>query len=160
MPALIYLTGIAVFAWVIYLTLEAAPAAPTGRLSEILTPADGVVLTGWRKSLSPLDKPISKWTPVGFLRKTRADLYWAHMGERGTDWNEVQFTSLRVALAVAGFGLAMLATAEPVLALVGGLIGFQYPVLSMAGAARRYRRAFISQLPPYAQVGSARISAP
>ncbi|NLI08899.1 MAG: hypothetical protein GX457_17710, partial [Thermotogaceae bacterium] len=49
MTALIYLTGIAVFALVIYLTLELAPAAPTGRLSEILTPADGVILTGWRK---------------------------------------------------------------------------------------------------------------
>ena len=119
MTALIYLTGIAVFALVIYLTLELAPAAPTGRLSEILTPADGVVLTGWRKSLSPLDKPVSKWTPVGFLRKTRADLYWAHIGERWNDWNEVQFTSLRVALAVAGFGLGMVATAEPVFALVG-----------------------------------------
>ena len=36
MTALIYLTGIAVFALIIYLTLELAPAAPTGRLSEIL----------------------------------------------------------------------------------------------------------------------------
>jgi len=125
MTALIYLTGIAVFALVIYLTLELAPAAPTGRLSEILTPADGVILTGWRKSLSPLDKPVSRWTPAGFLRKTRADLYWAHIGDRWNDWNEVQFTSLRVALAVAGFGLGMVATAEPVFALVGGLVGFQ-----------------------------------
>ena len=116
MTALIYLTGIAVFAMVIYLTLELAPAAPTGRLSEILTPADGVILTGWRKSLSPLDKPVSRWTPAGFLRKTRADLYWAHIGDRWNDWNEVQFTSLRVALAVAGFGLGMVATAEPVFA--------------------------------------------
>ena len=159
MTALIYMTGIAVFALVIYLTLELAPAAPTGRLSEILTPADGVVLNGWRKSLSPLDKPVSRWTPAGFLRKTHADLYWAHMGERWQDWNEVQFTSFRVALAVAGFGLAMLVTVEPVLALVGGLIGFQYPVLSMAGAARRYRRAFIAQLPEYVQLVSAQMSA-
>lgn len=159
MTALIYLTGIAVFALVIYLTLELAPAAPTGRLSEILTPADGVVLTGWRKSLSPLDKPVSKWTPVGFLRKTRADLYWAHIGERWNDWNEVQFTSLRVALAVAGFGFGMVATAEPVFALVGGLVGFQYPAMSMGGVARRYRRQFIAQLPEYVQLVSAQMSA-
>src|SRR3972149_9715386 len=152
MIALIYMTGIAVFALVICLTLELAPAAPTGRLSEILTPADGVVLNGWRKSISPLDKPVSRWTPAGFLRKTHADLYWAHMGERWQDWNEVQFTSLRLALAVAGFGLAMLATAEPVLALVGGLIGFQYPAMSMAGAARRYRRGVIVQPPAYVPV--------
>ena len=159
MTALIYMTGIAVFALVIYLTLELAPAAPTGRLSEILTPADGVVLNGWRKSLSPLDKPVSRWTPAGFLRKTHADLYWAHMGERWKDWNEVQFTSLRLALAVAGFCLAMLATAEPVLALVGGLIGFQYPAMSVGGVARRYRRAFIAQLPEYVQLVSAQMSA-
>jgi len=93
--ALISLTGIAVFALIIYLTLELVPAAPTGRLDEILTPAEGVPLTGWRKSLSSLDKPVSKWTPAGFLRKTHADLYWAHMGESWNDWNEVQFTSLR-----------------------------------------------------------------
>lgn len=129
MTALIYLTGIAVFALVIYLTLELAPAIPTGRLAETLTPADGVVLTGWRRSLSPLDKPVSRWTPAGLLRQTRADLYWAQIGERWNDWNEVQFTSLRVALAVAGFGLGMVATGEPVFALIGGLVGLQYPVM-------------------------------
>ena len=159
MTALIYLTGIAVFALVIYLTLELAPAAPTGRLSEILTPADGVILTGWRKSLSPLDKPVSRWTPAGFLRKTRADLYWAHIGDRWNDWNEVQFTSLRVALAVAGFGLGMVATVEPIFALVGGLVGFQYPAMSMGGVARCYRRLFIAQLPEFVQLVSAQMSA-
>ena len=159
MTALIYLTGIAVFALVIYLTLELAPAAPTGRLSEILTPADGVILTGWRRSLSPLDKPVSRWTPAGFLRKTRADLYWAHIGDRWNDWNEVQFTSLRVALGVAGFGLGMVATAEPVFALVGGLVGCQYPAMSMGGVARRYRRQFIAQLPEFVQLVSAQMSA-
>ncbi|PKO03987.1 MAG: hypothetical protein CVU41_19335 [Chloroflexi bacterium HGW-Chloroflexi-3] len=149
MTALIYLTGIAVFALVIYLTLELAPATPTGRLAETLTPADGVVLNGWRRSLSPLDKPVSKWTPAGLLRQTRADLYWAQIGDRWNEWNEVQFTSLRVALAVAGFGLGMVATGEPVFALIGGLVGFQYPAMAMGGIARRYRRLFISQLPEY-----------
>jgi Flp pilus assembly protein TadB len=86
-------------------------------------------------------------------------LYWAHIGDRWNDWNEVQFTSLRVALAVAGFGLGMVATAEPVFALAGGLVGFQYPVLSMGGVARRYRRQFIAQLPEYVQLVSAQMSA-
>jgi Flp pilus assembly protein TadB len=159
MMALIYLTGIAVFVLIIYLTLEIVPAAPTGRLSEILTPSDEVPLSGWRKSLSPLDKPVSRWMPAGFLNKSRADLYWAHIGERWMDWNEVQFTSLRVATAVAGFGLGMISTAEPVLALVGGLIGFQYPAMNMAGVARRYRRQFVAQLPEYVQLVSAQMSA-
>jgi Flp pilus assembly protein TadB len=159
MSALIYLTGIFVFALVIYLTLEFVPAAPTGRLAETLTPADGVVLNGWRKSLSPLDKPVSRWTPAGFLRKTRADLYWAHIAGSWTEWNEVQFTALRVALSVAGFGLGMISTTEPVFALVGGLVGFQYPAMSMAGAARRVRRQFVAQLPEFVQLVSAQMSA-
>lgn len=159
MTALIYLTGIAVFALVIYLTLELAPATPTGRLAETLTPADGVVLNGWRRSLSPLDKLVSKWKPAGLLRQTRADLYWAQIGDRWNDWNEVQFTSLRVDLAVAGFGLGMVATGEPVFALIGGLVGFQYPAMAMGGIARRYRRLFISQLPEYVQLVSAQMSA-
>jgi hypothetical protein len=159
MTALIYLIGFGVFVLVIYLTLELAPAVPTGRLSEILTPAEGAVLSGWRKSLSPLDRPVSRWTPAEFLRKTRADLYWAHMGGRWTDWNEVQFTSLRLALAVAGFGLAMVVTGKPVFAVVGGLVGFQYPAMSMGGIARRFRRGFIAQLPEYVQLVSAQMSA-
>ena len=159
MTALIYLTGIVVFALVIYLTLELAPATPTGRLAETLTPADGVVLNGWRRSLSPLDKPVSKWTPAGLLRKTRADLYWAHIDVRWTNWNEVQFTSLRVTLAVAGFGLGMVATGQPLFTLIGGLVGFQYPATLMGGVARRYRRQFIAQLPEYVQLVSAQMSA-
>ena len=84
MTALIYLTGIAVFALVIYLTLELAPATPTGRLAETLTPADGVVLTGWRRSLSPLDKPVSKWTPAGLLRQD------SRRSVLGADWGSVE----------------------------------------------------------------------
>ena len=159
MTALIYLIGILVFALIIYLTLELVPAAPTGRLSEFSIPADGTVLSGWRRSLSPLDRPVSKWFPAGFLRKTKADLYWAHLGDRWLDWNEVQFTSLRVTLAVAGFGLGMVTTAEILFAFAGGLLGFLLPSTSVAGAARKYRRQFIAQLPEYIQLVSAQMSA-
>ncbi len=75
MTALITLTGVAVFALVIYLSLELVPAAPTGRLAETLSPADGSAPSGWRRSLSALDQPVSRWTPANLLRKTRADLY-------------------------------------------------------------------------------------
>lgn len=159
MTALIPLTGIAVFALVIYLTLELAPTVPTGRLAETLTPADGAALTGWRKSLSVLDRPVSRWAPAGWLRKTQADLYWAQMGERWGGWNAVQFTSLRIALAAAGLGLAMLATYEPALGAVGLLVGFQFPAVSLVGAARRYRRQFVAQLPEFVQLVSAQMSA-
>lgn len=159
MVTLIYLTGIAVFALLIYLTLELAPAIPTGRLAETLTPSDGFDRSGWRKTLSTLDQPVAKWAPAGFLRRTRSDLYWAQLGEQWVDWNEVQFTSLRLALAAMGSSLGVLATGEPVLGLVGGLIGFQYPSMNMAGKARRIRRQFIAQLPEFIQLVSAQMSA-
>ncbi len=159
MQALIVLTGIAAFALVIYLTLEFAPSVPTGRLAETLTPSDTVTMAGWRKSLSVLDKPVSRWTPSGFLRKTRADLYWAQLNDQWSDWNEVQFTSFRFAMAVAGFGLGMVAIGEPVFAIVGAVVGFQFPAMKMGSVARRVRRQFIAQLPEYVQLVSAQMSA-
>ena len=159
MTVLIPLIGIGVFALIIYLTLELAPAAPTGRLAETLTPADGVALTGWRRSLSVLDKPVSKWSPAGFVRKARADLYWAQLVGKWMDWNEVQFISLRVAAAIGGVIVGTVVFGEPVLALVVALIGFQYPAMAMGGIARRARRQFTAQLPEYVQLVSAQMSA-
>ena len=159
MTALIPLIAIGVFALVIYLTLELVPSAPTGRLAETLIPADGVVLTGWRRSLSVLDKPVSKWTPSGFIRKVRADLYWAQVGDKWMDWNEVQFMSLRVAAAIAGSVVGTVVFGEPLLALAIALLGFQYPAMVMGGNARRSRRQFTAQLPEYVQLVSAQMSA-
>jgi Flp pilus assembly protein TadB len=159
MTALIPLIAIGVFALVIYLTLELVPSAPTGRLAETLTPADGVILTGWRKSLSVLDKPVSRWTPAGFIRKVRADLYWAQIGDKWLGWNDIQFTSLRVAAAIAGFVTGTVVFAEPVLAIAIALLGFQYPAMAMGGNARRTRRQFTAQLPEYVQLVSAQMSA-
>lgn len=159
MTVLIPLIGIGVFALIIYLTLELAPAAPTGRLAETLTPADGVVLTGWRRSLSVLDKPVSKWSPAGFVRKARADLYWAQLAGKWMDWNEVQFISLRLAAAIGGAIVGTVVFGEPVLTFVVALIGFQYPAMAMGGIARRTRRQFTAQLPEYVQLVSAQMSA-
>jgi len=159
MTVLIPLIAIGVFALIIYLTLELAPSAPTGRLAETLTPANGVVLTGWRRSLAVLDKPVSKWTPAGFIRKVRADLYWAQVGDKWLGWNEVQFMSLRIAAAIAGSVIGTVVFGEPVLALAIALLGFQYPAMAMGGNARRTRRQFTAQLPEYVQLVSAQMSA-
>lgn len=159
MTVLIPLIAIGVFALVIYLTLELVPSAPKGRLAETLTPADGIVLNGWRRSLSVFDKPVSKWTPVGFIRKVRADLYWAQVGDKWVDWNEVQFMSLRVAAAIAGSVIGTVVFGEPLLALAIALLGFQYPAMAMGGNARRSRRQFTAQLPEYVQLVSAQMSA-
>jgi len=159
MTVLIPLIGIGVFVLIIYLTLELVPSAPVGRLAETLTPANGVTLTGWRRSLSVLDKPVSKWSPAGFVRKTRADLYWAQLAGKWADWNEVQFISLRVVAAIGGAIVGTLVFGEPVLVLVVAMIGFQYPAMAMGGIARRTRRQFTAQLPEYVQLVSAQMSA-
>ena len=159
MTVLIYLTGIGVFALVIYLTLELVPSAPTGRLAETLAPAEDIPLKGWRRSLTVLDKPVSKWTPAGMMRKGRADLYWAQLVEKWKDWNEVQLMSLKVALATAGFVLGTVVFGEPLLALGVALLAFQYPSMLMGGVARRTRRQFTAQLPEFVQLVSAQMSA-
>ena len=159
MIALIPLIGIGVFALITYLTLELVPSAPTGRLAATLTPADGVVLTGWRKSLSVLDKPVSKWSPAGFIRKVRSDLYWAQLAGKWMDWNEVQLISLRVAAGVTGLVVGTIVFGEATLAVVVGMIGFQYPAMAVGGIARRTRRQFTAQLPEYVQLVSAQMSA-
>lgn len=159
MIALIPLIGIGVFALITYLTLELVPSAPSGRLAATLTPADGVVLTGWRKSLSVLDKPVSKWSPAGFIRKVRSDLYWAQLAGKWMDWNEVQLISLRVAAGVTGLVVGTIVFGEATLAVVVGMIGFQYPAMAVGGIARRTRRQFTAQLPEYVQLVSAQMSA-
>jgi Flp pilus assembly protein TadB len=159
MIALIPLIGIGVFALITYLTLELVPSAPTGRLAATLTPADGVVLTGWRKSLSVLDKPVSKWSPAGFIRNVRSDLYWAQLAGKWMDWNEVQFISLRVAAGVTGLVVGTIVFGEATLAIVVGMIGFQYSAMAVGGIARRTRRQFTAQLPEYVQLVSAQMSA-
>ena len=159
MTVLIYLTGIGVFALIVYLTLELVPAAPTGRLAETLAPAEDIPLKGWRRSLTVLDKPVSKWTPARMMRKGRADLYWAQLVEKWKDWNEVQLMSLKVALATAGFVLGTVVFGEPLLALGVALLAFQYPSMLMGGVARRTRRQFTAQLPEFVQLVSAQMSA-
>jgi Flp pilus assembly protein TadB len=159
MHTLIYFTGIAAFVLVIFLTMEVLPAAPIGRLAEMDKPSDLSNLSGWRKAISPLDQPVSKWAPKGLLRKSKAELYWAQMGGKWMDWNAVQFASLRLTLIVAGFGFGMVATGEFIFSLVGGIVGFQFPAMFMGGVARRTRRQFVAQLPEFVQLVSAQMSA-
>ena len=159
MTALIYLIGIAVFALIMLLTVEFVASTPTGRLADTLTPAGQVELTGWRRSLSFLDKPVARWTPLRFLRNAKADLYWAHLVGKWTSWNDVQFLSLRIAAGVGGFVMGSLVFNALPLTLVAGFIAFQYPVMSLNGVARRTRRQFQAQLPEFIQLVSAQMSA-
>lgn len=158
MTALVYLIGIATFALIMLLTMEFVPSSPAGRLADTLTPGQ-VELTGWRKSLAFLDKPISRWTPIRFLQKAKADLYWAHLVGKWIGWNDVQFLSLRFAAGVGGFVIGSLVFNALPVALVAGFIAFQFPAMSLNGVARRNRRQFQAQLPEFIQLVSAQMSA-
>ena len=158
MTALVYLIGIATFALIMLLTVEFVPSSPAGRLADTLTPGQ-VELTGWRKSLAFLDKPISRWTPIRFLQKAKADLYWAHLVGKWIGWNDVQFLSLRFAAGVGGFVIGSLVFNALPVALVAGFIAFQFPAMSLNGVARRTRRQFQAQLPEFIQLVSAQMSA-
>jgi len=158
MTALVYLIGIATFALIMLLTVEFVPSSPAGRLADTLTPGQ-VELTGWRKSLAFLDKPISRWTPIRFLQKAKADLYWAHLVGKWIGWNDVQFLSLRFAAGVGGFVIGSLVFNALPVALVAGFIAFQFPAMSLNGVARRNRRQFQAQLPEFIQLVSAQMSA-
>jgi len=158
MTALVYLIGIATFALIMLLTVEFVPSSPAGRLADTLTPGQ-VELTGWRRSLAFLDKPVSRWTPIRFLQKAKADLYWAHLVGKWTGWNDVQFLSLRFAAGVGGFVIGSLVFNALPVALIAGFIAFQYPAMSLNGVARRTRRRFQAQLPEFIQLVSAQMSA-
>lgn len=158
MTALVYLIGIATFALIMLLTVEFVPSSPAGRLADTLTPGQ-VELTGWRRSLAFLDKPVSRWTPIRFLQKAKADLYWAHLVGKWICWNDVQFLSLRLAAGVGGFVIGSLVFNALPVALVTGFIAFQFPTMSLNGVARRTRRQFQAQLPEFIQLVSAQMSA-
>jgi Flp pilus assembly protein TadB len=158
MTVLVYLIGIATFALIVLLTVEFVPSSTAGRLADTLTPGQ-VELTGWRRSLAILDKPVSQWTPMRFLQKAKADLYWARLVGKWTAWNEVQFLSLRLAAAVGGFVIGSLVFHAVPVALVAAFIAFQYPSMSVNGVARRTRRQFQAQLPEFIQLVSAQMSA-
>ena len=159
MIVLVYLIGIATFALIVTLTIEIVPSVRPGRLAESLAPAGQVELSGWRKSLSVLDRPVSRWTPQGLLRQVKANLYWAHLAEKWVGWNEVQFVSLQIAAGTGGFILGMTVFHTPVLAIVAAFLAFQYPAMSVNGVARRTRRQFQAQLPEFIQLVSAQMAA-
>lgn len=158
MSALIWLIGILVFVFVTVLLLEIVWETPRGRLAEVGSGESG--LSGYRRALAALDKPVGLYMPKGILRSTAANLYWAQMAGKWTGWNEVQFVSLQVATAAGAFVAGTIVFGgNLLLSGAAGLIGWQYPTLSLNGTARRTRRTFQGQLPEFIQLVAARVAA-
>ncbi len=159
MTGLIYLIGILVVLFIVYLTVEFVwNRVPAGALADAHQ-RDERSGTRLQSALSPLGAPVKKYAPPPVLRKVKADLYWAQMDGKWQGWNDVQFVALQAAAAVGGFVVGMMLTSALPMALMAGYFGWAYPGMSAGSAARHTRRKFVSQLPEFIQLVSAQMSA-
>jgi Flp pilus assembly protein TadB len=162
MTSLIYIIGILTAVLLVTLMVEFVPTLSPNRGARFLEESQQTARAkpaGWRGLLSLLDGPAARWTPAGILRQTRGDLYFAQLNDRWKGWDEVQVTSLRVAAAAGAFVLGLYLFMELLPAAVLVIIGWQLPVFSLAGAARRAKRQFQAQLPEFIQLVAAQMAA-
>ena len=159
---LIYLIGIATASLLIVLWVEFVPSLPSGKAARYLRESDQPAepeLPGWRRWLAWLDRPTARWAPGSILRRTKADLYFAQLVGKWHGWDEVQFTSLRIALAVGALVFGLLIYDDLVPSVIASLLGWQVPVVLLGGVARRIRRRFQAQLPEFIQLVAAQMAA-
>jgi Flp pilus assembly protein TadB len=159
---LIYLLGIATASLLIVLWVEFVPSLPSGRAARYLRESDQPAepeMPGWRRWLAWLDRPTARWAPSSILRRTKADLYFAQLVGKWHGWDEVQFTSLRFALAVGALVFGLLIYDDLVPSMIASLMGWQVPVVLLGGVARRVRRRFQAQLPEFIQLVAAQMAA-
>jgi hypothetical protein len=159
---LIYLLGIATAALLIILWVEFVPSLPSGKAARYLRESDQPAepdLPGWRKWLAWLDRPTARWAPGSILRRTKADLYFAQLAGKWYGWGDIQFTSLRIALALGALIFGLLIYDNLILGVIAGLLGWQVPVVLLGGVARRVRRRFQAQLPEFIQLVAAQMAA-
>jgi pilus assembly protein TadC len=93
------------------------------------------------------------------LQRTKSDLYFAQLVGKWAGWDEIQLTSLRVALALGAFILGLLVYDNLIFSAISALLGWQVPAVMVGGVARRVRRRFQAQLPEYIQLVAAQMAA-
>jgi len=159
----ITLLGILVSLLIIVLTVEFIPATPQGKTAKYLNQAAGLAetnhLPSWRKALSPLEKPVSEYSPKRLLRKTTSNLYWSQFNGKWSNWTAIQLTTARIVCSLIGFIIGGLFFETVVLALVSSLVAFQLPVTSLNTDARKTRRRFQRELPEFIQLFAAQMAA-
>jgi Flp pilus assembly protein TadB len=159
---LIYLLGLATASLLIVLWVEFVPSLPAGRAARYLRESDQPgesELTGWRRWLSWLDRPMARWAPGSILRRSKSDLYFAQLAGKWHGWDEIQFTSLRVALAMGALVFGLLIYDDLIPSAIAFLLGWQVPVVLLGSVSRRIRRRFQAQLPEFIQLVAAQMAA-
>jgi tight adherence protein C len=162
MITIVYLIGIATAALIVMVWVEFVPSLPKGRAARFLIESEQPVtpaLPGWRKWLAGLDRSTARWAPGWILRRAKADLYLAQLMGRWQDWDEVQFTSLRAALALGALILGLLVYDNLLLSVIAGLLGWLVPLMLLRNRSRQVGRQFQAQLPEFIQLVAAQMAA-
>ncbi len=159
---IVTLIGIFTSVFLTAIWIEFVPSLPAGKAARFLNESDQAApapMPGWRRLLSGLDRLTARWAPSSFLRRAKADLYFAQLEGKWNGWNGVQLTSLRLAAGLGCFVLGLLVYDNLLPAGLAGLLGWVAPGMLVAGTARRVRRRFQAQLPEYIQLVAAQIAA-
>ncbi|MBI5031904.1 MAG: hypothetical protein HZB51_15345 [Chloroflexi bacterium] len=99
----------------------------------------------WRAALVLFRPLVDGLVPRRFRENVVRYLYWAKLAGGWTDWNEIEFWGLSMALSwVAG---AFLLRSNPWMALVAAGIGFFLPYALLRSSARKIERAITRELP-------------
>ncbi len=162
MSTLILILGVLATVLVLVVTMEYVPSMRKGKAAQALADSDVRVedpVTGLRKALYPMEKPVQKYTSVKMIKKARYDLYWAQMLDKYAGWTAIQFMTVRVFAALVGLVAGMVVFGNPIFAGVAAFLGWQYPAMGLGGIARRARRRFQSELPEYINLVAAQMSA-
>jgi len=162
MNAIILTLGLLAALLVLVTGLEYVPTFRRGRAAQAIAascePA-GDAITGLRRALIPLEKPVHRLASPGLLTKTAAALYWGRMGGGWADWTPLQFLTLRAAAALAAFGGGLLIFGQPLLAAAAGFLGWLGSAAPLNNRARRTRRQFQAQLPEFVNLVAAQMAA-
>lgn len=162
MSSLILMVGVLAMILVLVLTMEYVPTLRKGRAAQALAESDqplGDPVTGLRKALYPMEKPVERVASVKLLRKAWYDLYWAQMVDKYGGWTAIQFLTVRVFAGLVGMVAGLVVFGNPIFAAAAAFVGWQYPAMGLGGIARRARRQFQAQLPEYINLVAAQMSA-
>ncbi len=162
MSSLIWMVGVLVMILVLVLSMEYVPTLRKGKAAQALAESETraeAPVTGLRKALYPMEKPVQKYAGVKLLKKAWFDLYWAQMADKYEGWRAIQFVTLRVFVGLVGAVAGLVVFGNPIFAAAAGFVGWQYPSVGLGGAARRSRRQFQAQLPEYINLVAAQMSA-
>jgi len=162
MTGLIIVVGVLAAILILVVTMEYVPTMRRGKAAQALAESSVQTddsITGLRRALIPMEKPVQKYAGPKLLKKAWYDLYWAQMVDKYVGWTPLQHVTMRVFMALVGAVVGLVVFGNPIFMAAVAFMGWQYPAMGLGGIARRARRQFQSQLPEYINLVAAQMSA-